>query len=88
MTLSAQQITRFHRDGFIVLDRFLEPEAAAAAAARFHPTEVSYIYSRYRRRDSLAMDEDFFPVLWHEDGFRTGWLDRGATETSAFGNTH
>ena len=59
-----------------------------SAAARFHPTEVSYIYSRYRRRDSLVMDEDFFPVLWHEDGLRTGWLDRGATETSAFENTH
>ena len=46
-----------------------------SSEARFHPDEVSYIYSRYRRRDSLEMDEDFFPILWRQDGYRTPWLD-------------
>lgn len=43
---------------------------------RFHETEISYIYSRYRRRDDLTMDESFFPILWRHDGYRTGWLDK------------
>jgi ectoine hydroxylase-related dioxygenase (phytanoyl-CoA dioxygenase family) len=46
-----------------------------SSAARFHPTKVSYIYSRYKRADSLEMDESYFPVLWREDGYRTSWLD-------------
>lgn len=46
-----------------------------SSAARFHPTEVSYIYSRYKRVDDLTMDESFFPILWREDGYRTPFLD-------------
>jgi ectoine hydroxylase-related dioxygenase (phytanoyl-CoA dioxygenase family) len=45
-----------------------------SADCRFHPTEVSYVYSRYRRRGDLDMDESFFPVLWRADGYRTPWL--------------
>jgi ectoine hydroxylase-related dioxygenase (phytanoyl-CoA dioxygenase family) len=44
------------------------------AEARFHPTEVSYIYSRYRRVGDDAMDESFFPVLWTQSGYRTPFL--------------
>jgi ectoine hydroxylase-related dioxygenase (phytanoyl-CoA dioxygenase family) len=33
------------------------------------------IYSRYRRPGERELDEAFFPVLWREDGHRTGWLD-------------
>jgi len=47
----------------------------ASSAARFHPSEVGPIYGRYRRAGTLEMDESFFPVLWREDGYRTGWLD-------------
>ncbi|TDQ84607.1 ectoine hydroxylase-related dioxygenase (phytanoyl-CoA dioxygenase family) [Dongia mobilis] len=47
-----------------------------SSEARFHPTEVSYIYSRYRRRDDLAMDESYFPILWRADGYRSPWLAR------------
>lgn len=46
-----------------------------SSAAHFHPTKISYIYSRYKRADSLDMDESYFPVLWREDGYRTPWLD-------------
>ncbi|WP_374654892.1 phytanoyl-CoA dioxygenase family protein [Dongia sp.] len=46
-----------------------------SSECRFHPTNVSYIYSRYRRHDDLGMDESFFPILWHADGYRTAWLD-------------
>jgi ectoine hydroxylase-related dioxygenase (phytanoyl-CoA dioxygenase family) len=46
-----------------------------SSAATFHPTEVSYIYSRYKKVGFLEMDESYFPVLWRNDGYRTPWLD-------------
>ena len=46
-----------------------------AAHTRFHPANVDVIYSRYRRRGDLSMDESFFPVLWDETGARTYWLE-------------
>ncbi|MBL4751557.1 MAG: phytanoyl-CoA dioxygenase family protein [Amylibacter sp.] len=52
--------------------------------AKFHPTNVSYIYNRYKRHNSLNMDEDFFPVLWAEDGHRTAWLDPVGNEKKIF----
>ena len=42
--------------------------------ARFHPTNVDLIYSRYRRRGDLSLDETFFPVTWDEHDGRTPWL--------------
>ncbi len=44
------------------------------AEARFHPTNVDLIYSRYRRRADLSLDESFFPIMWDEDGGRSAWL--------------
>jgi len=41
---------------------------------RFHETNVDLIYSRYRRRGDLALDESFFPVMWDDTGYRTPWL--------------
>jgi hypothetical protein len=46
-----------------------------SSAATFHPHKISYIYSRYKKVGSTEMDESFFPVLWQNDGYRTGWLD-------------
>ena len=46
-----------------------------SAAAKFHPTKISYIYSRYKKVGSVEMDESYFPVLWREDGYRTAWID-------------
>lgn len=46
-----------------------------ASSARFHEANVGAIYGRYKRAGSTEMDESFFPVLWREDGYRTGWLD-------------
>ncbi|MEZ5775065.1 MAG: phytanoyl-CoA dioxygenase family protein [Hyphomicrobiaceae bacterium] len=46
------------------------------ADVRFHPTNIGYIYSRYRRASSLEMDEGFFPVLWRRDGYRSVWIER------------
>ncbi len=43
--------------------------------SRFHPTNNSYIYSRYRKAGSLEFDEAFFPVLWHETNGRSAFLD-------------
>ena len=45
-----------------------------AGHTRFHPTNVDLIYSRYRRRGDLSMDESFFPVLWESSGDRRPWL--------------
>ena len=42
---------------------------------RFHPTEVSHIYSRYKRIQDDTMDESFFPILWTRTGHRTPHLD-------------
>lgn len=41
---------------------------------RFHPTETDLVYSRYRRRGDLSLDESFFPVLWDQTGARSAWL--------------
>ena len=45
------------------------------ADARFHHEQADLIYSRYRKRGDLSLDESFFPVLWHETGYRTPWLE-------------
>ena len=45
------------------------------AEVRFHHEQVDLVYSRYRRRGDLSLDESFFPVLWHENGYRTPWLE-------------
>ncbi|HEV8565087.1 MAG TPA: phytanoyl-CoA dioxygenase family protein [Actinomycetota bacterium] len=42
--------------------------------SRFHERNVDLIYSRYRRRGDLSLDESFFPVMWDESGYRTPWL--------------
>ena len=47
-----------------------------AAEARFHPTEVSYIYSRYHRVGDDTMDESFFPILWTKSGYRSAFLEK------------
>lgn len=46
-----------------------------SSEAKFHPENVGYIYSRYRKQGSLEMDESFFPILWRNDGYRSAWLD-------------
>ncbi len=43
-----------------------------SSAARFHETNVSPVYSRYRRQGTAEMDESFFPVLWRGDGVVQG----------------
>ena len=45
-----------------------------SSEATFHPTNTGPVYSRYKKRGSLEMDESFFPILWREDGYRSGWL--------------
>lgn len=43
--------------------------------ACFHATNpAGYIYGRYKRRGDPTMDENFFPVLWTQDGYRTPFL--------------
>jgi hypothetical protein len=42
--------------------------------ARFHPKATGYLYSRYKRFGDDVMDESFFPVIFREDGYRSGFL--------------
>jgi ectoine hydroxylase-related dioxygenase (phytanoyl-CoA dioxygenase family) len=46
-----------------------------SSETRFHPTINSNVYVRYRRYGDTGMDESFFPILWHESGYRTPWID-------------
>jgi ectoine hydroxylase-related dioxygenase (phytanoyl-CoA dioxygenase family) len=46
-----------------------------SSEARFHPTNISYIYNRYKRVGDDTMDESFFPILWTRSGDRTPFLD-------------
>jgi ectoine hydroxylase-related dioxygenase (phytanoyl-CoA dioxygenase family) len=41
----------------------------------WHPAHRHPIYSKYMRVGSLEMSEDYFPVLWSDDGRRSSWID-------------
>jgi ectoine hydroxylase-related dioxygenase (phytanoyl-CoA dioxygenase family) len=45
------------------------------AAVEFHPEHADPVYSRYRRRGDMSLDESYFPIVWTTDGRRTPWLD-------------
>ncbi|MEG3437754.1 phytanoyl-CoA dioxygenase family protein [Pannus brasiliensis CCIBt3594] len=42
--------------------------------ARFQPTGASYIFGRYKRVGDTMMDENFFPILWTAEGYRSPFL--------------
>lgn len=45
------------------------------ADACFHHTNpAGYIYGRYKRVGDTTMDENFFPILWTQNGDRTSFL--------------
>ena len=44
------------------------------STAQFDPVGADPIYSRYRRRDDMTMDESYFPILWDKAGNRSAWL--------------
>lgn len=48
---------------------------AASSAAKFHPTNIGYVYGRYKKAGTLEMDESFFPIMWRNDGYRTPWIE-------------
>ena len=37
---------------------------------------IGPIYSRYKRLSDNKMDENYFPILWREDGYRTPEIDQ------------
>lgn len=71
---SDAQIGQFHDDGFLVVERLIDADTVARAAARFHPTAISAIYNRHKRPGDNPMDESFLPILWTADGYRTPFL--------------
>ncbi|MGF1520930.1 MAG: phytanoyl-CoA dioxygenase family protein [Leptolyngbyaceae cyanobacterium] len=50
------------------------------AEAQFKPYGAyvpgGYIAGKYRRHGDDTMDESFFPIVWHEDGYRTAFLEK------------
>ena len=46
-----------------------------SSECRFHPEKTTPVYSRYRKFDSLEMDESFFPILYRKDGYRSACLE-------------
>jgi ectoine hydroxylase-related dioxygenase (phytanoyl-CoA dioxygenase family) len=54
-----------------------------SSEARFHPTQISYVYNRYKRVGDETMDESFFPILWRQDGYRSAFLDEYMRQGSA-----
>ena len=46
-----------------------------SSQCRFHPEKTNPVYSRYRKFNSLEMDESFFPILYRKDGYRSGCLE-------------
>ena len=45
------------------------------ATSRHHPQIRHRAYSRYFPPGERNFSDDFFPVLWSADGYRTSWLD-------------
>ncbi len=46
-----------------------------SSEAQFHPENKSPIYNRYKKFDSLLMDESFFPITYSRKGYRSPFLD-------------
>ena len=69
-------------------NRSKEPRRALVAHcmssdAKFHPSNVSAVYSRYKRVCELDMDESFFPILWTQSGYRSSFLKDYVNDLSA-----
>lgn len=45
-----------------------------SSQAKFHPINRTPIYSRYKRFGDCEMDESFFPIIYRQDGYRSGFL--------------
>ena len=37
---------------------------------------IGPIYSRYKRLADNKLDENYFPIIWHEDGYRTAGIEK------------
>ena len=69
------------------LERRTITSACCASDARFNPERVKErlggVFSRYKHLCDDEMDENFFPILWTEDGRRTPFLDDYINQGSA-----
>lgn len=50
------------------------PSEVEYVPANFHQG-IGPIYSRYKRLGDNLLDENYFPILWREDGYRTPQID-------------
>ena len=53
--------------------------------AQFAPEHLNHgngpVYSRYKHLDDCELDENYFPILWREDGYRTPGIKSITTST-------
>ena len=63
------------RPKYYVLDMFPYPSGAGLHVG--HPLGyiASDIYSRYKRLGDNQLDENYFPILWRKDGYRTPQIE-------------
>jgi hypothetical protein len=75
LKLKLTQKKRFHEDGFLLLDRIIDDDTVEALREAFDRDNFHQgtgpIYSRYARLDSDEMDENYFPIIWRRDGYRS-----------------
>jgi phytanoyl-CoA hydroxylase len=43
--------------------------------AQFHPTHHAFAQGRFRKFNDTTMEESFYPVLWSEEGKRSGFIE-------------
>ena len=52
--------------------------------AQFAPQHLNHgngpVYSRYKHLDDCELDENYFPILWRDDGYRTPGIDTVITK--------
>ena len=54
--------------------------SSISGQVQFQPEPQGYIFDRYRMRNSLTVDESYYPVLWSADGHRTPFLQQYCQE--------
>ncbi len=66
----------FHGSGVneAAIDRRALVTHMVRSDAQFDPVGADPVYSRYRRRGDMTMDQSYFPILWDKAGNRTQWL--------------
>tara|TARA_B100001250_G_C19816280_1_gene798619 strand:- start:5103 stop:5948 length:846 start_codon:yes stop_codon:yes gene_type:complete len=56
------------------LSRYALSTHCMTSVSEFNPKIKSPVFNHYKKFDSLKMDENFFPILWSNNGYRSLFL--------------